>query len=322
MGALPTVFYYALGGGHGHVLRGIAVTRALGYGEVIGPARAAPWASTLGVAYRPAPDRGLREWIGSLPAPALLLVDVFPRGVLGELPPFLEGTPAWLVSRWVQPAYYRHAGVRAVIESRYERLLWAETPAEGLRSLKVPATDVGPVLLDLPRLSREEARRSLGVGEDTRLLLALGSGDRERQRLLHRLLGKVAARTGTELRFISDVLEEGVDVVARFPAAPLLAAADVLVTAAGYHAVHEARAAGVPTVYLPQRRRFDDQFRRVEGERVASGPGELERAVHTLLGQEHVGGGPPRDGAGRVARLVQRRVEAGVLGEEEVTAMA
>ena len=41
----------------------------------------------------------------------------------------------------------------------------------------------------------------------------------------------------------------------------------VTLIAGGYHAFHETRRAGVPTIYIPQRRRYDDQWWRVRDER-------------------------------------------------------
>jgi UDP:flavonoid glycosyltransferase YjiC (YdhE family) len=317
------LLYYALGGGHGHVLRGLAILRALGGGRLLGPAALAGWAEAQGVAYAAAPAEGIAGWIASQPTPDLLLVDVFPRGVLAELGPLLERAPAWLVSRWVRPVFYLRDEVRAVIESRYERILWAETPAPELAALAVPQTSIGPILVDTTPLAREEARRALGLtGTTTPLILGLGSGEEAFQQRVLRLLAKVAARIGAELRFVSDVLPAEGPIVALFPAARYFAGADVVVTAAGYHAFHETRAAGVPTVFMPQNRKIDDQFQRARGTIVASDPAGLERAVDTLLRGHRLPPLPPQEGARRAARLVQRRMQAGILGEEEIAAMA
>jgi hypothetical protein len=316
------LLYYALGGGHGHVLRGLAILRALGGGRLIGPAALAGWAEPHGVDYAAAPTEGVEDWIASQPTPALLLVDVFPRGVLAELRPLIERAPAWLVSRWVRPAFYLRDDVRAVLESRYERILWAETPAPGLGALMVPQTVIGPVLLDTPPLSREDARRTLGVPGATPLIVGLGSGEAAAQRRVLRLLEKVAARLGAQLRFVSDILPAEGPVVALFPAARYFAGGDVVVTAAGYHAFHETRVAGVPTVFMPQRRKIDDQFQRAKGAIVASDPAGLERAVDALLRGHRLPPLPAQEGARRAARLVQRRMQAGILGEEEIAAMA
>jgi hypothetical protein len=304
------------------VLRGLALLRALGHGTLVGPARLAGWARSLGVAFLAPPVDDLSAWFERLRPPELLLVDVFPRGVVGELGRVLESAPVWLVSRWVRPDYYLHPGVREALESRYERILWAEEPDPALRQLRIPQTQVGSVVLGVEPLPRGQARRELDVRGERALVLALGSGAPERQALLLRVLAKVAARVGAALRFVSDVLPPSAPVVRLFPAARWLRAADVLVSAGGYHAVHEARAAGVPSVFVPQARRYDDQFRRVAGEVVALDPAALERAVHALLGREQRPWRSLGEGARRAADLVQRRVEQGVLGEEQVAAMA
>ena len=316
------LLYYALGGGHGHVLRGLALLSRLGDGTLVGPARLAGWAKSLGVDYLAPPEPYEGTWIATLPAPELLLVDVFPRGVVAELPPLLAQSPAWLVSRWVSPAYYLHPPVRAAIERAYEYLVWTEAPPAPLHALDVPRIDVAPVLLRPPMMTRADAREALGVPTEQRLLLGLGSGDVEHQARLCRLLGKVCARLGLALRFVSAELPARPPVTRVFPAARVLAAADVVVTAGGYHAFHETRMAGVPVVFIPQRRRYDDQRHRVAGAPVATDPYALEAEVRRLLAGEVVTPEPVADGAGALARLVERRMQHGVLAEEEVAAMA
>src|SRR5262249_17476994 len=97
------VVYHALGGGHGHVMRGLADLARLGGGTRVGPARLRSWATVLGVAYLSPPDGHEAEWVRGQPSPDLLIADVFPRGVVGELAPWLGRVPAWLVARRVEP---------------------------------------------------------------------------------------------------------------------------------------------------------------------------------------------------------------------------
>ena len=314
--------YYALGGGHGHVLRGLALLSRLDEGTVLGPARLARWAAALGIDYLAAPEPYDPAWIDTVPTPDLLLVDVFPRGVVAELPPILERTPAWLVSRWVSPAYYLHPPVRAAITRGYERIVWTEPPPAALRAQDVPQIDVPPVLLRSSAVTPADARRALDVPSGQRLLLGLGSGDVEHQARLCRLLEKLAARLGLALRFVSAELPAVLPVTRAFPAARVLVGADVIVTAGGYHAFHETTAAGVPTVFIPQRRRYDDQWHRVAGAVVAKDPDDLEARVRRLLADGVVAPRPVGDGAGTLARLVQRRVQEGVLAQEQIAPVA
>lgn len=324
--------YYALGGGHGHALRGLALLTRLGRGTLILPERLAPWARALAVDHRPVAGHGgaPAALLDELGAPELLLVDVFPRGVVKELPPLLGRAHArWLVTRNLEPDFYLHPAVRDTIDRRYERIVWTEDPPPALAALAPPATRIEPVLLAPEALERAQARRVLGLGEgDERpLVLAIGSGAVETQRRMARLVEKLAARLGLAWRFASHELEADGGVLPLFPLARYLAAADVAIAAGGYHAVHELRVARVPAVFVPQRRRHDDQRHRVRGERVARDPEQLEREVEGALrdGRARRDLGPDPAGAGgahALAALVERRVQQRVFAEEEVAALA
>jgi hypothetical protein len=315
------------------VLRGLALLSRLGHGTLLGPSRLAPWAEKLGVDYAAPPEPvrkgALAGFVASLDAPDLLLVDVFPRGLLAELEELKARAGAcWLVTRCVRPAYYLHPPVRAALES-FEKVVWTEEPSPGLDELRaIPspgaslpnarAVRVPPLLLAPPLLSRAEARARLGIGESQPLVLAVGAGSPAAQARLHRLLLEQTARLAARLVFVSDELEvEGRDedsVLRAFPAAPLLPAADVVVSAGGYHAFHELRAASVPAVFLPQWRRYDDQEARVRGCVTAGDPSVLERALHSVLFEDAASRARlpplphPEAGAEELARLVRARL--------------
>jgi UDP:flavonoid glycosyltransferase YjiC (YdhE family) len=242
--------------------------------------------------------------------------------VVADLLPVLGHMPAWLVSRRVRPEYYLDPAIREVIETRFERLIWTETPPEPLRALRVCQMELPPILLGPPMLARDEARRRLGMGGARPLLLGLGSGEAGPQARLARVLGKIAVRVGADLRFVSAELPAGDTVVDGFPAVSLLRAADAVVAASGYHAFHELTALGAPAVFVPQQRRFDDQVWRARDAETATDPPGLEAAVRRLLFRGWQAPRADGDGAARLARLVQRRVEAGVLTEEEIAAVA
>src|SRR5687767_1977543 len=75
------VLYYALGGGHGHALRGLAVLSRLAAGApgsaarapidaaLIAPAAFAPWAAALGVEHLAPPEADVAGWVERLPPP-------------------------------------------------------------------------------------------------------------------------------------------------------------------------------------------------------------------------------------------------------------
>lgn len=327
----PRVVYYALGGGHGHALRGLALLTRLGHGTLILPRRLAPWAVELGVEHRAvADDQGApAALLDGLGAPELLLVDMFPRGVVKELGPLMRRARArWLVTRHVKPDLYLHPPVRAVIDADYERIVWCEEPPPELASLAPRHTRTAPLLLAPPALPRDPARAALGLSPDDArpLLLGIGGGSLDTQRRTAALVAKLASRLAVAWRFVSHELAPGGGVIRLFPLARYLAAADVAVSAAGYHAVHELRAAEVPAVYVPRARRHDDQRRRVAGERIATDPVELERHVEGVLAAARgaVAERPARADAGArdLAGLVEGRVQQRVLGEEQVAALA
>ena len=242
--------------------------------------------------------------------------------MLGELPPLLERAPAWLVARRTRPELYLHPPVRKAIETCYERLLWCEEPPPELLDLQLPQQRVGPILLGPEPLSRAAARAELDLEPGTRVLLGLGSGPPPGQARLCRLLARLAGRLGAKLLFVSSELPPGGPVRPLFPAGRFLRAADAVVCAAGYHAAHETLRAAVPTLLVPQGRPHDDQAWRARGRSVARRPEEL---LDWLLGLREADRPEPvrfPDGAAEVAALVERRVQAGVLGEEQVAAGA
>ncbi len=284
------IVYYALGGGHGHAVRGMAVARSLTHldpkveATLIVPERHLDWAREEGLTGLAPPQEArstesLGQWLlGTLDrlAPHRLIVDVFPRGVLGELAKIFDllKEPPWLLSRLVRTDYYRNPSIQEFIEKRYERLLWCEPPSESLRGLGLAQDQVSPVLIRTVRecQSRSEARRSLGVAAEEEVVLALGAGDLAHQRSLFGLLSRIRDRRAkagarpVKLIFINETLcgeMKDPSLIARFAAMTILRAADVLVGAGGYHFFHESRSLDLPAVFVPQRRRYDDQFARV-----------------------------------------------------------
>jgi len=290
---------------------------------LVAPERHASWCAQPGIDLWPPPSEArerepLTAWAGSLPLPRLLVADVFPRGVVGELSDLLPRLPrpALLVSRHVRPRAWLEPGIRAALESRYERILWCEDPPRELEPIAVPQRRVAPILISRPEecLDAAAARRELSLPPDGPILLMLGSGDEEEQRDRLRLLlkarSRLAARGACTFEIVAlsarlpPTREPGLHVTGAFPAMRFLRAATLLVASGGYASWHEARALGVPAIFLPQPRPWDDQARRVAASHPPDTPEALEAAIAARLQtppSPDPGPAPPGDGADEVA---------------------
>lgn len=347
-----------MGGGHGHAIRALGVARALQDLRhpstsclLLMPARLRPWVHWARVpSASPPPSahtdpEALGAWTRArLQAfrPDVLVMDVFPRGVLGELADGLEALAPrrLLLTRWVNPRYYLQPDVAAFIRQAFDAIAWSEPPDPALEAAfgDLPGSRrVPPVLFVGPKdvASATACRQAFGIHELARAVVALGSGDGRSDALLLETLGEVAARLeGLHVLFFSDQLERRVtprlQVVDVFPAGAWLRAGRVVVGGAGYQSYYEIVQSGLPAVFRPLDRLLDDQGRRARGEmgaprparsRVALDRAGLEDALVELIEQGEAENQPSRgdlsanlhvlgtspdelDGAARVARLV------------------
>lgn len=141
-----------MGGGFGHGARALGLARALqreGCSVVVlAPARLAVLAARAGVPLASPPSEpptaaALQAWVSGFSCD-LLVVDVFPRGVLGELRP--SGRRV-LVTRHVDPAFYAAPGPLAAL-STFDLVLATEPPAPALAGhpglVRVPPITLAP----------------------------------------------------------------------------------------------------------------------------------------------------------------------------------
>ena len=203
--------------------------------------------------------------------PDVLVADTFPGGSVGELVTALELAPRRvLVARKVRPGLAEDAAWQALLPL-YHRVI--EPDERG----------TGPVLIRdrAELLSREEARRALGVGEGRAVYLTLGGGGdlsapgalpglarRLRERGWHVVVGAGPLYQGEEVH------GPGLTWLSRAVPMELLPGVDAAVSAAGYNSFHELMHVGLPTVFLPQPRIADDQAERA-ARAVAAGAGRL-----------------------------------------------
>jgi hypothetical protein len=252
------VALYAMGGGHGHVMRALAIARALPpHVErlLLVPERLQSTVSRYQpCASPPSTEREpLAAWCADVLAemkPQVLVVDVFPRGVLGELWPALPhlAPHRLLVTRRVDARYYAAAGVHEALP-HYDRILCTEAQSFGQRhEQRVP-----PVVLcereDM--LEPEAAREALGLTGPVAPLMGIGNGDAGFEADLETALA-ACGRPYVMFGWTRGRHE--------FPAARYFRGAACAVSAAGYQSGWELMHAGTPAVLLAQQRKLDDQL--------------------------------------------------------------
>jgi hypothetical protein len=284
----PRIAYFTAGSaGAGHLVRGVALGRALARnGEaayrIFSPpspfaARAAPWLETVSIDPAALRDRGrapataLAQALAAF-APDVLVIDVFwvPL-VFVPLP-----CPAWLLLRSVPPAWLVGPREARFDASRYERVLAIE-PAPGLE----PFEPWSPLVVARPDevVPRDALCALLDEPASRPLRLVVRAGLPEDRAVL-----EDAARALDPGRWRTlDLADAG----APFPAARWLGAlgeGDQLVAAPGYNTFWEAQTLGFAryTRWVPIRRTHDD--------------GAMRAALHVST--------PPADGADALARAL------------------
>jgi hypothetical protein len=240
--------------------------------------------------------------------PRVLVVDVFPSGLHGELLGVLPRLQCRkvLVYRHVQP---RLAEEVAAARSLFDRVLLAEEPAAPLAG---PTVECWPILLrDADELlPRSEAKARLGVRDRQTVALGVSSEDPAWTRRFFGLLGKAWQRLQPRavLRLATPHrLGDDLPLVHHYPLVELFNGVEVVVGPSGYNLFHEAQACGLETVFLPRPRAHDDQFWRARAARVADSPEALERLLaEALEAARFKPTSPPRfaNGAATAARAI------------------
>ena len=136
--------------------------------------------------------------------------------------------------------------------------------------------------------SREEIRRKLDVKEDENLFLInlggggdatttenyrqifdliLGSSSLLRQKKIRLFVPKPVLNSGNsfnEFKEIFSKLSSSTLTFSHFPLMELMPALDFAISAAGYNTFNELLCCGVPTIFIPKSRGFDDQYGRAK----------------------------------------------------------
>lgn len=205
-----------------------------------------------------------------------VIIDFYrPRVVVfdGNVPyrGLIEARARWPETRfvWVRRSMWsRHADAKLLRRaSAFDMVIEPRDVAEAVdRGATVARRGethrVDPVLLldDEELLSREEARRALGLAANTfALMVQLGSGNNfDIAPIVDMIHEAVRRRARTETVVIEWMMTERplrerakMRILHDYPAAKYLKAFDAAVSAAGYNSYHELLAAGIPTLFVP-----------------------------------------------------------------------
>lgn len=231
-----------------------------------------------------------KQWVWNainLFSPEILVVDTFPGGSFHELYDVLDlGSKNVFICRAVRAEVASQPAFQNALKG-YDLILKPEE--DGVNETPVPISHedrvvgVPPILLRSvgETYSRERAREQLGIAADAKAvyLSTGGGGDKDAEALFSQLV--TAARALPEVRFTlgAGMLYRGREFAAEnvvWTRRPVLSecfrAFDAAITAGGFNSVWELLHCGVPCLFLPLARGWDDQEARV-ARCVAAGAG-------------------------------------------------
>jgi predicted glycosyltransferase len=235
-----------------------------------------------------------RQWVWNavnLISPDLLLVDTFPAGSFNELSGVLDlGTRNVFIYRNVRPEVAEQASFRMALRG-YDRILRIQESPDDESADGIPedlwdrAAAVGPVLLRSASetYDRPAARELLGLPPEVPAVYVStgGGGDREAEAVLGELVRAAAAFPDARFVVGAGLLYRGREWPApnvtwtRRPAlVECFRAFEAAITAGGFNTVGELMHCGVPCLFLPRPRGWDDQEARAH-RCVAAGAGRL-----------------------------------------------
>jgi hypothetical protein len=262
------VAYYAMGGGLGHLVRARAVLHTLGLEagacvltsspyardpRVLGPlvAEQPPLAATT------APE-ALAAWLEETLArlsPSLLLVDVFPGGIVGELtrPLWPSGTRLGYVGRLLRWPVYRR---RLAGPLPHFDVAYAVEPLHPDHQAAITAVCERVVELALVDPSAPPVPT---VSPDTWVVLHSGPPDEVNELVEYAHAIQKSEGTSAPIRVVS---ADPIAALPEFPAAGYFATAARVITACGFNVMRQSAGTRARHHFMPFPRPLDDQFAR------------------------------------------------------------
>ena len=223
-----------------------------------------------------------KQWIWNavnLVSPDIFIVDTFPGGSFDELYNIFDfGFKKVFIYRAVRPEIAAREDFQNILPSYHSIIIPQEKfAAEPIFPQKVEARvfTTGEIMLRNREeiLTREEACEQLGL-PDTALvcyITAGGGGDAHNETLLKKLSEIADSFKNIHIVFGAGPLYRGQEFrgenrtwFTRYNAMEFFRAFDFAISAGGYNSVYELLYCGIPTIFYPQARLYDDQAARVE----------------------------------------------------------
>ncbi len=299
---------YALGGGWGHLTRGLALARLAARQRPVHLLVNSPYVDQV---HWDEPKLTLRRggtelnstraWVQAIFRErdwGAWIIDTFPRGLGGELAPLLEAalaaTPRHrqrcvLIHRDLNPDYVRAKQLNTFVDRHYGLVL---VPGDREATSLTPATSLQRTppwrirnAAELPH--PEDIRAQLSL-PNAPLVLVCATGNADEQHHFGDLTATLATHLAQSSLWSEGGLPEGALPkgairclaptcppgcpkalwLSHWPALDCLSLAQVVVGAAGYNLVQECEAVEVPLVAFAFRRRYDRQYLRVQEESI------------------------------------------------------
>lgn len=201
-----------------------------------------------------------------------LIVDTFPRGLVGELAGILPqlAVPKILVHRDLDPRYVEAKGLRQFVQQHYDQILIPGENDVPLEQLPQAHRTAPWLIRDLAQLKslRASLNAQLQLPRDQSVILVCATGKPDELKRFGEVTRQLSQHYPQAIvRCLAYQLPPGCSTdqwIEHWPGLEILQFADVVVGAAGYNTIYECAALGVPLVSLPMGRKYDRQAKRAE----------------------------------------------------------
>jgi hypothetical protein len=202
----------------------------------------------------------------ALTAPHCLIVDTFPRGLVGELEDILCSIPGRkvFVQRDLNPEYAAAFDLNTFVSKSYDLVLIPGEAAEHGIGPSPRTVTTAPWLVRSSDeiLTRDRARDLLGLHRPKPCVIVCAAGNRHELAWYGTVAAHLLESACCDVRCIAPLRPDTCPLelwVSYWPALDLYAAGDVMVGGAGYNTIHQSLACGVPLVTRPWPRKYDRQ---------------------------------------------------------------